>query len=134
MAKKEDRRSALVHPDFIVMISPNGPLRRVTVASNMASRLFMMNGSKRVLTEDAERFVAAANSHFGGVDVLVNNVGGSVWTPFAEIDHNGQDLRQGFQQGVINDVRQVAYRIKGVLGQRTDDFKQNIEKPRARVR
>ena len=57
-----------------------------------------------------------------------------VTSRIAEIDHNGQDLRQGFQQGVINDVRQVAHRIKGVLGQRTDDFKQNIEKSRARVR
>jgi 3-oxoacyl-[acyl-carrier protein] reductase len=32
-----------------------------------------------------ERFVDAAVSRFGGIDILVNNVGGSVWTPFADI-------------------------------------------------
>ena len=32
-----------------------------------------------------KRFVEAAVSRFGGVDILINNVGGSVWTPFAEI-------------------------------------------------
>ena len=35
--------------------------------------------------EGSERVVAAARDRFGGVDVLVNNVGGSVWTPFADI-------------------------------------------------
>ena len=35
--------------------------------------------------EDAERIVAATGERFGGVDILINNVGGSVWTPFAEI-------------------------------------------------
>ncbi|MGB1892330.1 MAG: SDR family NAD(P)-dependent oxidoreductase [Candidatus Latescibacterota bacterium] len=36
-------------------------------------------------TEGAEQLIGAAVSRFGGVDILVNNVGGSVWTPFAEI-------------------------------------------------
>ena len=36
-------------------------------------------------TEGAEALIGAAVSRFGGVDILVNNVGGSVWTPFAEI-------------------------------------------------
>ena len=36
-------------------------------------------------TEGAEALIGAAVSQFGGVDILVNNVGGSVWTPFAEI-------------------------------------------------
>ena len=36
-------------------------------------------------TEGAEKLIGAAVSRFGGVDILVNNVGGSVWTPFAEI-------------------------------------------------
>jgi 3-oxoacyl-[acyl-carrier protein] reductase len=35
--------------------------------------------------EDAERIVAATRERFGRVDILINNVGGSVWTPFAEI-------------------------------------------------
>ena len=30
--------------------------------------------------------VEAAKSRFGGLDILVNNVGGSKWTPFVEID------------------------------------------------
>ena len=36
--------------------------------------------------EGAEAVVAAAKERFGGVDVLINNVGGSKWTPFVEID------------------------------------------------
>lgn len=32
-----------------------------------------------------EAVVEAAVGRFGGIDILVNNVGGSVWTPFAEI-------------------------------------------------
>lgn len=40
-----------------------------------------------VTTPDgAEAVVAAAKERFGGVDVLINNVGGSKWTPFVEID------------------------------------------------
>ncbi|MCY3760952.1 MAG: SDR family NAD(P)-dependent oxidoreductase [Gemmatimonadetes bacterium] len=35
--------------------------------------------------DESQRVVAAARDRFGGVDVLVNNVGGSVWTPFADI-------------------------------------------------
>jgi len=33
----------------------------------------------------AEQVVAAARERFGGLDILINNVGGSVWTPFVEI-------------------------------------------------
>lgn len=36
-------------------------------------------------TAAAEAFIAVAKQRFGGIDVLVNNVGGSVWTPFADI-------------------------------------------------
>lgn len=36
-------------------------------------------------SEGAETVVAAAQERFGGLDILVNNVGGSVWTPFADI-------------------------------------------------
>ncbi len=35
--------------------------------------------------EDAERLVQIARERFGGLDILINNVGGSVWTPFAQI-------------------------------------------------
>jgi 3-oxoacyl-[acyl-carrier protein] reductase len=33
----------------------------------------------------AEAVVAAARERFGGLDILINNVGGSKWTPFVEI-------------------------------------------------
>jgi 3-oxoacyl-[acyl-carrier protein] reductase len=36
-------------------------------------------------TEAAQGFVDTATERFGAIDALVNNVGGSVWTPFAEI-------------------------------------------------
>ena len=36
--------------------------------------------------EGATAVVAAARERFGGVDILINNVGGSKWTPFVEID------------------------------------------------
>ena len=36
--------------------------------------------------EGAIAVVEAAKSRFGGLDILVNNVGGSKWTPFVEID------------------------------------------------
>ena len=34
---------------------------------------------------DADRFVKVAKDRFGGIDILINNVGGATWTPFAEI-------------------------------------------------
>ena len=37
-------------------------------------------------SEGAIAVVEAAKSRFGGLDILVNNVGGSKWTPFVEID------------------------------------------------
>ena len=36
--------------------------------------------------EGAIAVVEAANNRFGGLDILVNNVGGAKWTPFVEID------------------------------------------------
>jgi len=41
--------------------------------------------------EGAEAVVVAAKERFGGVDVLINNVGGSKWTPFVEIDDQEWD-------------------------------------------
>ena len=35
--------------------------------------------------EGAERVVSATVERLGGIDILVNNVGGSVWTPFSQI-------------------------------------------------
>lgn len=36
--------------------------------------------------EGALAVVEAANQRFGGLDIVVNNVGGAKWTPFVEID------------------------------------------------
>jgi 3-oxoacyl-[acyl-carrier protein] reductase len=41
--------------------------------------------------DEAERVVAAASDRYGGFDILVNNVGGSVWTPFADITDDEWD-------------------------------------------
>ena len=41
--------------------------------------------------EESERVVAAASDRFGGFEILVNNVGGSVWTPFADITDDEWD-------------------------------------------
>ena len=38
--------------------------------------------------EGATAVVDAAVNRFGGVDILVNNVGGSIWTPFQEISED----------------------------------------------
>jgi 3-oxoacyl-[acyl-carrier protein] reductase len=35
--------------------------------------------------EGAERIATAVRERFGGLDILINNVGGSIWTPFAQI-------------------------------------------------
>lgn len=35
--------------------------------------------------QGATQVVTAAEERFGGLDVLINNVGGSIWTPFLEI-------------------------------------------------
>lgn len=54
MNAKENRRSALTDPDFIVLIAPNGTLRRVPIATNIQSRLILKNGKRWVLTEEAD--------------------------------------------------------------------------------
>lgn len=41
--------------------------------------------------EGAEAIVALARERLGGVDILINNVGGSKWTPFVEIDDQEWD-------------------------------------------
>ena len=43
--------------------------------------------------EGAEAVVAVPRERFGGVDILINNVGGSKWTPFVEIaDQEWDDI------------------------------------------
>jgi 3-oxoacyl-[acyl-carrier protein] reductase len=51
----------------------------------------------------AERFVEAARSRFGGFDILVNNVGGSVWTPFAQI--SDEEWARVFELSFFSAVR-----------------------------
>ena len=41
--------------------------------------------------EGAAGAVATAKEHFGGLDILINNVGGSKWTPFVEISDGEWD-------------------------------------------
>jgi len=36
-------------------------------------------------TDSANASVSAAVSRFGGLDIVINNVGGSVWTPFGDV-------------------------------------------------
>ena len=43
------------------------------------------------IREGAEAVVAAARERFDGVDIVVNNVGGSKWTPVVEIDDSEWD-------------------------------------------
>ena len=58
-----------------------------TAASEMAGRGVQVESVALDLAQAgaAEGFVQAARSRFGGFDILVNNVGGSVWTPFVQI-------------------------------------------------
>lgn len=52
---------------------------------------------------EAGRFVELAVERFGGFDILVNNVGGSVWTPFAQI--SDAEWLQVFELSFFSAVR-----------------------------
>lgn len=57
-------------------------------AADLASRGAEVEATAHDVTtpEGATAVVAAANQRFGGLDIVVNNVGGAKWTPFVEID------------------------------------------------
>ncbi len=54
-------------------------------------------------TPAAEACVAAAVKRFGGLDIVINNVGGSVWTPFGEISDD--EWMQVFNLSFFSAVR-----------------------------
>jgi 3-oxoacyl-[acyl-carrier protein] reductase len=57
-----------------------------------------------VTTEEGARaVVAAAAAAYGGLDVLVNNVGGSAWTPFAQV--TDEEWTRIFQLSFFSAVR-----------------------------
>ena len=53
--------------------------------------------------EGAEKVVTAAAERLGGIDILVNNVGGSVWTPFVEI--SDEEWKHVFDLSFFSAVR-----------------------------
>lgn len=52
---------------------------------------------------EGDRFVDFAKDQFGGFDVLVNNVGGAVWTPFVQI--SDEEWLQALNQNLFSAVR-----------------------------
>ncbi|MBM3280679.1 MAG: SDR family oxidoreductase [Candidatus Handelsmanbacteria bacterium] len=52
---------------------------------------------------EGERFVAFALKCFGGFDVVVNNVGGAIWTPFVQI--SDEEWAQALNQNLFSAVR-----------------------------
>lgn len=52
---KEDRRSAVVNPPFLVAVSPQGALRRILLASNLASPIVVKDGDEYVLRSAAKK-------------------------------------------------------------------------------
>ena len=52
---------------------------------------------------EGERFVAFAEERFGGFDIVVNNVGGAVWTPFVQI--SDEEWLQAFDQNLFSAIR-----------------------------
>lgn len=54
-------------------------------------------------TAGVEKVVAAVRERFGGLDILINNVGGSAWTPFVEI--SDEEWGRVFDMSFFSTVR-----------------------------
>lgn len=80
--------AALAAEGTRVCICARGADALAEAAADLASRGAEVEATAQDVTtpEGAIAVVAAANNRFGGLDILVNNVGGAKWTPFVEID------------------------------------------------
>ena len=80
--------AALAAEGARVCICARGADALAEAAADLASRGAEVEASAQDVTtpEGAIAVVEAANNRFGGLDILVNNVGGAKWTPFIEID------------------------------------------------
>ena len=80
--------SALAAEGARLCICARGADALAEVAADLASRGAEVEATAHDVTtpEGALAVVAAANQRFGGLDIVVNNVGGAKWTPFVEID------------------------------------------------
>ena len=80
--------AALAAEGARVCICARGADALAEAAADLASRGAEVEATAQDVTtpEGAIAVVEAANNRFGGLDILVNNVGGAKWTPFVEID------------------------------------------------
>ena len=80
--------AALVAEGARVCICARGADALAEAAADLAGRGAEVEATAQDVTtpEGAIAVVEAANNRFGGLDILVNNVGGAKWTPFVEID------------------------------------------------
>ena len=80
--------AALAAEGARVCICARGADALAEAAADLAGRGAEVEATSQDVTtpEGAIAVVEAANNRFGGLDILVNNVGGAKWTPFVEID------------------------------------------------
>lgn len=80
--------AALAAEGARVCICARGADALTEAAADLAERGAEVEATAQDVTtpEGAIAVVEAANHRFGGLDILVNNVGGAKWTPFVEID------------------------------------------------
>lgn len=80
--------AALAAEGARVCICARGADALAEAAADLAGRGAEVEATAQDVTtpEGAVAVVEAANHRFGGLDILVNNVGGAKWTPFVEID------------------------------------------------
>lgn len=80
--------AALAAEGARVCICARGADALAEAAADLAGRGAEVEATAQDVTtpEGAIAVVEAANNRFGGLDILVNNVGGAKWTPFVEID------------------------------------------------